>query len=416
MKRLTKRAAIALLATVFALTMIVPALSFAQQTGHTSSMTGLVDATTEGLVVESGTGSSGATTSAASSGPAPSAQEEPNAEIIVEGAPEPSPWEPSAELRAPGTCTATIRYLENPWEDDPDHALDDDGRLLLGTYTVTGLHEGDVLHAWDYVIDIPGHFFFDGWPLDLKVTNDPEQNVMTLIYVKLWNCEYTVNYYVMEGADLTADNWSDALKPEGVTFTKVASEKFDNQLFDKLVKGDAYQYQLDGTYVIDTYPAQIRLGLDPDDNVLNVLYTTNFATGPDDVEVSDEFSLPGDSTTPDDAPMPDDTTFDKDDMIGALPGGSTAGSDVYDDFIGNMVRPGELVVTDEMLQHPVNQDTATMAAKAYATGLQHNSNLAQTGDIAPWVIGGLVVLVIVMAAFIIWLARRGHRVEEGADQ
>ena len=53
----------------------------------------------------------------------------------------------------------------------------------------------------------------------------------------------------MENADLTADNWKDALAPDDVKFVKMGSETFTDQRFDKLVKGDAYEYKIDGTYV-----------------------------------------------------------------------------------------------------------------------------------------------------------------------
>lgn len=60
-------------------------------------------------------------------------------------------------------CTVTIRYLEYMnYDDEPDAVIDDMGRRVLGTRVLTGLKEGDVLNAWNYVLDLPGHFFFDG--------------------------------------------------------------------------------------------------------------------------------------------------------------------------------------------------------------------------------------------------------------
>lgn len=88
--------------------------------------------------------------------------------------------------------------------------------MLLGSYELTDVHVGQTLNAWDYVVDIPGHFFWDGWPQNLTLTESPASNVVNLFYFKLWNNEYTVNYYLMENADLTADNWKDALAPDDV--------------------------------------------------------------------------------------------------------------------------------------------------------------------------------------------------------
>lgn len=226
--------------------------------------------------------------------------------------------------------TATIMYYENVSYDDGDVEPDDEGRVLLGTYELKDVHVGQTLNAWDYVVDIPGYFFWDGWPQNLTLGENPDDNVIKLFYFKLWNNEYTVNYYLMENADLSADNWKDALKPDDVKFIKMGSETFTDQRFDKLVKGDAYEYKIDGTYVVDTYPAEIRVGVNPDDNVINVLYVPDSPNIPDGVKPPDDETKPDDSagatgdatppdggttqpddgTTPDNgaAPAPDDTT------------------------------------------------------------------------------------------------------------
>ena len=331
-------------------------------------------------------------------------------------------------------CTVTINYLEYAnYDDEPDMELDQGNRRVLGKRVITGLHEGDVLNAWDYAIDLPGHFFFDGWPLDLTVSTDPAQNEMDLIYVKLWNSEYTVNYYVMTGADLEANNWHDALAPDDVHFYKMGSETFDNQRFDKLIEGDAYEYKLDDMYVIDTYPAQIRLGTDPDNNVINVLYTPESTYLPDGVEVP-EVGLPpasegdadngtgGDAGSGDNGSadsgngsggsttLPGDSTLNKDDMIATLPDDIEVGSEEFDDFLGSDTDRGELEVTDEMLANDkVNKEDAEKTIKAYQTGL-HNGELAKTGDEFPLlaVISGSIALVavIILVSYIALNRRR----------
>lgn len=200
--------------------------------------------------------------------------------------------------------TATIMYYENVSYDDGDVEPDDEGRVLLGTYELKDVHVGQTLNAWDYVVDIPGYFFWDGWPQNLTLSENPDDNVIKLFYFKLWNNKYTVNYYLMENADLSADNWKDALKPDDVKFIKMGSETFTDQRFDKLVKGDAYEYKIDGTYVVDTYPAEIRVGVNPDDNVINVLYVPNSPNIPDGVKPPDDETKPDNGA----APAPDDTT------------------------------------------------------------------------------------------------------------
>ena len=69
-----------------------------------------------------------------------------------------------AETTPSDDCTVTIRYLEYMnYDDEPDAVIDEMGRRVLGTRVLTGLKEGEVLNAWNYVVNIPGHFFFDGW-------------------------------------------------------------------------------------------------------------------------------------------------------------------------------------------------------------------------------------------------------------
>lgn len=315
-------------------------------------------------------------------------------------------------------CTVTIRYLEYMnYDDEPDAVIDEMGRRVLGTRVLTGLKEGDVLNAWNYVVNIPGHFFFDGWPLNLTVTTDPNKNTFDLIYIKKWSSEYTVNYYVMTGADLAADTWSEALAPDDVEFIKMGSETFENQRFDKLVEGDAYEYKLDDMYVIDTYPAEIRLGTDPDNNVINVLYTPTSSTLPDELEVPDGIIPPADegdagsgngagTPSPD---LPSDDTFDKDDITSTLPDGVTDDDESKDDFLGNEVDRGELDVTDEMLANPVSKEQANQSLTDYRDSLYEADNLAKTGDGVPiiaWVSGATALVALVLLGFYLMRSRK----------
>lgn len=286
-------------------------------------------------------------------------------------------------------CSITLKYYEIVQYDDPDEPVGDDNLRLLGSRTLSGFHEGDVVDAWDYVVNIPGHFFWDGWPGKLTVSRDPNQNVIVLHYVKLWNAEYTVNYYVMTGADLTADTWSEALAPEEVTFTKMGSETFTNQRFDALIKGDAYEYKLNDMYVIDTYPAEIRLGTDPDNNVINVLYVPELATLPDQIEIPDE-------------------QLNHDDLITTLPDDV-----IVEDFAStDTINPDEdttIDITDDMLNKPVNKAEAEEIINAYDTGLEHAKALAQTGDITLVVvsiIAGIALVAVVVLVIIVWRRKK----------
>ena len=355
---------------------------------------------------------------------------------------------PTAAAETP--TTATIMYYENVSYDDGDTEPDENGRVLLGSYELTDVHVGQTLNAWNYVVDIPGHFFWDGWPQNLTLTDNPSDNVINLFYFKLWNNEYTVNYYLMENADLTADNWKDALAPDDVKFVKMGSETFTDQRFDKLVKGDAYEYKIDGTYVVDTYPSEIRVGVNPDDNVINVLYVPDSANLPDDIEVPTDTTPPSDATQPDDTTPPDDsgngdnsadqpadgsgadkpaddssadkpadtpsadgsatpslpndTTFDKDEIEGVLP------DDVKDEVVKDFIESGDAQdkteITEEMIENPVSKSDADYVKNVYETGLKEGEKLAQTGDLVPLAIIASIALGAAAAGAIAFVMNR----------
>ena len=321
--------------------------------------------------------------------------------------------------------TATIMYYENVSYDDGDVDPDEEGRVLLGTYELKDVHVGQTLNAWNYVVDIPGYFFWDGWPQNLTLSENPDDNVIKLFYFKLWNNEYTVNYYLMENADLSADNWKDALKPDDVKFIKMGSETFTDQRFDKLVRGDAYEYKIDGTYVVDTYPAEIRVGVNPDDNVINVLYVPDSPNIPDGAGVPDNTTKPDDDATPPDdgsstpdepvdtpsdsttpPSLPSDTTFDKDEIETAVPNKD----EVISDFIVSGDVQDKVEITDEMIENPVSKTDADYVKNVYETGLREGEKLAQTGDrTALAVVGAVAVTAAIAVAIAVARSHRGKK-------
>lgn len=224
---------------------------------------------------------------------------------------------PTNTEAAVANCTATIRYYEAVTYEEPGVTPDEANRYLLGTRTINNLSEGDVLDAWDYVVDLKGYFFFDGSPRTVVVSTDPDKNVIELVYVRYWNHSYTVNYYLMTGADLTASNWNGALQPEDVQFTKFATETIENQPFGALITADTHKHQIDGTYLVDAYPSEIRVGTDENNNTINVLYVPSYLNLPDDFEIV-ETPVPGDSNTGSDG--------SGDDMTGEIPNGPGSGS------------------------------------------------------------------------------------------
>lgn len=317
----------------------------------------------------------------------------------------------TGEAQDPATdCVATIKYYENVTYEDPNIPPDENNRYPLGTRTITGLTEGQVLNAWDYVINLKGFFFFDGWPAKLTVSADPDQNVIELFYGRLWNNSYTVNYYLMENADLSADDWVGALAPDDVTFTKFATATFDNQPFGELVEGDAYEYKIDGAYVVDVYPSHIRVGTETDNDTLNVLYvpeSDTIPTLPDDSEIVDGTLPPNIGSGSGSVDMPGDQTFDKDGLVSVLPDSITKdeASELFKDFIGSEEQSSDQIeITDEMAADTVDPEVAKQIIAAYNTGLE-NGKAAQ-GECTTTLVDHIVciIIMIVLAAVAIVFA------------
>ena len=279
------------------------------------------------------------------------------------------------ELSPADDCSITVNYYEIVNFDDPDVPKDENNLRLMGTRTLSGFHEGQELTAWSYVVNIPGYFFWDGWPNRMVVSRDPSQNVYTLNYVRLWNSEYTVNYYLMTGADLTADSWSGALAPQDVEFTKIGSETFTNQRFDKLIVGDAYEYKIEIPDGIFDYDDQIT-------------------TLPDAVEIPDQI-------------------FDHDDLITTLPDDV-----IVEDFVGDGTdAPGNgeagdnetVDITDDMLDNPTDKKDAEETINAYTTGVEKTMTLVDTGDRTIAVVGtlaGIAILAAIVFAVLAWRNRK----------
>lgn len=439
-----KRTARALTICAFALLLLVPLSACAYQALATTAGDESTEATETNSDAEATADSTEESTAEADDAAAAEAADKGNA-----AATESTASTNDAESEGAAT-TATIMYYENVSYDDGDTEPDENGRVLLGSYELTDVHVGQTLNAWNYVVDIPGHFFWDGWPQNLTLTDNPSDNVINLFYFKLWNNEYTVNYYLMENADLTADNWKDALAPDDVKFVKMGSETFTNQRFDQLVKGDAYEYKIDGTYVVDTYPSEIRVGVNPDDNVINVLYVPDSANLPDDIEVPTDTTPPSDATQPDDTTPPDDsgngdnsadqpadgsgadkpaddssadkpadtpstdgsttpslpndTTFDKDEIESVLP------DDVKDEVVKDFIESGDAQdkteITEEMIENPVSKSDADYVKNVYETGLKEGEKLAQTGDLVPLAIIASIALGAAAAGAIAFIMNR----------
>lgn len=302
----------------------------------------------------------------------------------------------------------TVRYNEH-YNHDLDGNPSEDGTRLLGVRSFPAT-VGEEINTWDYVANIPGFFFWDGWPSELTVSEDPSDNVIELFYMRLSIASYTVNYYAMVGADLTADNWSDALETDP-QFYLLGQTEHPNQLFDKLVLGNEYAYDLEGTYIVGTYPESIRLSLDADKNVINVLYVPKEPLEPDNGE-GDKPEAP--DPDPDGGSLPDPDIPDvpeTPDVPDNGGGDSGEGSEIVPILPPSLMPPvlefpddpitDDVEITDEMLANAPTQEQAAAQKAAYESGFADGTALAQTGDdmmriVIPVVLIGAVAAIAVI--------------------
>lgn len=301
----------------------------------------------------------------------------------------------------------TVNYCEH-YIHDEDGNPSDSGTRILGSRAFPAT-VGEHVNTWDYVADIPGFFFWDAWPANLVISENPGDNVLDLFYMRLSVSTYTVNYYAMTNADLTADTWAGALASHP-QFHFLGHETFTGQLYDKLVTGSQVATPIDEAYTVGTYPDSIRLTLDPEDNVINVLYAPKATNLPDDMDATEDEETPDvpDVEQPDapdegddeDTDIPDNgdgeevekPSPDNPDMPGVdVPdnGGDNEseeppiGYPPVDDILtpgGDNDSNGEIEITDEMLDKAPTPQQAEAMKDAYKTGVEQGAALAQTGD------------------------------------
>ncbi len=314
--------------------------------------------------------------------------------------------------------TLTVRYYEFVYEDGGHNIV---GDALLGEASQGGFKPGDVVNAWDYVVDIPGHFFFDGSAPEIVISEDDAENVLDLFYGKLYNNEFTVNYYLMVGADLSADSWSGALAthPE---FEKMGEQTFVDQRFDDLVEGDDYEYDIGGMYAVDTYPESIRLSTDPDENVINVLYVPALSNLPDDIVIPDEPSLPDGGNPPSggggtDSPITP-TPIPPEVIVPAAPDAAGTGTGSFSipsdasqlQGMGDGSGSGDALINDGMLANPVPQQTAERYINAFETGEPLVTALpAVEVDEFPYLGLALILYLIAFVSICAWAYERERR-------
>lgn len=303
------------------------------------------------------------------------------------------------------TQTVTIYHFELVYYDDP--TLEDwgvpelTGTRLLGTTTVEGLKPGDVVKAWDHVGTNPGYAFFDGWPRELTVSEDPSKNAIRLNYFRQ-SSDVTVNYYEASLLDATASmplyghTMVETVGDQMVEFTKMGSEVRSNELFADVLTGDELAETtepVDGLAYVGSYPEDVFVNMDSSENEINLFYTRPVVR-PDEIEVGTESTdtpddpdageTPDAPETPETPGTPDVTpdgpsnggADDGSNVPGAPGGSSDGGSDASKPNTGATSNGGSqgTQVIDEAAAGNANHAEAEAASKDGVL------TLPQTGD------------------------------------
>ena len=300
------------------------------------------------------------------------------------------------------TQTVTIYHFELVHYDDP--TLEDwgvpelTGTRLLGTTTVEGLKPGDVVKAWDHVGTTPGFAFFDGWPREVTVSEDPSKNAIRLNYFRQ-SSDVTVNYYEASSLDSTASmplynhTVVETIGDHTVGFTKMGSEVRSNELFADVLTGDELAEAtepVDGLAYVGSYPEDVFVNMDFSKNEINLVYTRPVVR-PDEIEVGTESTEtpddPDAGETPDDPVVPevpdatpdgpsDGGTGDGGNAPGTPGGSSDSGSDASKPNTGATSNGGSqgTQVVDESAAENANHAEAEAASKDGVL------TLPQTGD------------------------------------
>ena len=298
--------------------------------------------------------------------------------------------------------TVTIYHFELVHYDDP--TLEDwgvpelTGTRLLGTTTVEGLKPGDVVKAWDHVGTNPGFAFFDGWPRELTVSEDPSKNAIRLNYFRQ-SSDVTVNYYEASLLDASGSmplynhTVVETIGDHTVGFTKMGSEVRSNELFADVLTGDELTEAtepVDGLAYVGSYPEDVFVNMDSSKNEINLVYTCPVVR-PDEIEVGTESTetpddpdageTPGDPVAPEapdatpDGPS-DGVTGDGGSAPGTPGGSSGSGSDASKPNAGATSNGGSqgTQVIDEAAAENANHAEAEAASKDGVL------TLPQTGD------------------------------------
>lgn len=305
------------------------------------------------------------------------------------------------------TTSLTVYYCEIiPFDETIDHPSN---MRLIKTETFDGLAVGEQFEPWDYVQDLDGYMFFDGWSENYTLSENPDENNLQLHYMATQNNSATVNYYIMSKGQETdgvtyqsLDSDQVDINGDPVRFTKLGEYQLDNLRFNRFVEGADHAVLLDNLMFVDSFPSSIQVTTSPEDNVINLLYTPTLTTLPDDVLAgSDENVQPPVS---DDEGDDDSTTGgegDDDSITGGAGDGAddeVAGDAGNNNTTGSAGDDNTVGGTGESESTPT-PNPGTTTETAGDTAAQSSSAISESADTLPQT-GDSLGILIVAAIFV----------------
>lgn len=357
------------------------------------------------------------------------------AQVVVQQTEDAQPQDTQASDAQAQTTSLTVYYCEMVPHDEPiDHPSH---MRLIKSETFDGLTVGETFEPWDYVQDINGYWFFDGWSEDYVLSENPDENNLELHYFASQDNQATINYYIMSEGESTrsVDAASQALDSEhavvngeDVLFTKIGESQLDGLRFDRFVHGDDHAIELENLMLVDSYPSSIQVCTNPENNVINLLYAPSLTSLPDDMPADDEEAVepPADSTpgddadtsTPDNTPDADKPADTPSDTEGDTDGEGAGADDSTGDNTGNNTGEGTDAQPDgaDKNTNSVIEDNETPLAgnsadqdSADATVKPDAAAMPQTGDPLEVFIMSVIFVASSAATVLLVIRRRNAR-------
>lgn len=167
------------------------------------------------------------------------------------------------------TTSLTVYYCEiMPFDESIDHPSN---MRLLQTKTFDGLPVGETFNSWDYVENLEGYFFFDGWAESYVLSEGTTDDYAT---------------YQSFQSDLVE------IGGASILFTKLGEYQLEGLRFNRPVTGEDHAVAIDDLMFVESFPSSIQVSTSPEENIINLLYAPALTTLPDDLLVDEGSTTP----------------------------------------------------------------------------------------------------------------------------